>query len=180
MGFAIPYLINGQEKNYIPDYIVRLRLPERQKRRVQSTETRAEKTALPKELLNRCRELRRSATNAENLLWQLLRDRRLCDFKFRRQHPLGGYILDFYCHEAQLDVEVDGGGHAEDVQAHHDAQRTHELEELGVRVIRFWNNEVLNETGKVLEEILAQVSNTPNNSLTPTLSLREREFMDEY
>ena len=65
---------------------------------------------LPTELLERARALRREATDAERLLWSLLRDRQFLGLKFRRQHPLGGYIVDFYCHEARLGIELDGGG----------------------------------------------------------------------
>ena len=65
---------------------------------------------LPAELLERARALRREATDAERFLWSLLRNRQFLGLKFRRQHPLGGYIVDFYCHEARLGIELDGGG----------------------------------------------------------------------
>jgi very-short-patch-repair endonuclease len=125
------------------------------------------KPPLPPELLRRCRELRRTATDAENLLWQLLRNRQLAGAKFRRQHPLRGYILDFYCHDARLTVELDGSGHAEPTQAAYDAERTRILQAEGVRVLRFWNNEVLQRTTDVLEAIW--------DALTPALFQRERE-----
>jgi very-short-patch-repair endonuclease len=116
------------------------------------------KRPMPHALLARCRELRKNATDAEKLLWQLLRDRRLLGFKFHRQYPMASYILDFYCHEAKLAIEVDGGGHADDQQAAYDAQRTKDLQAEGIRVIRFWNNEVLNQTETVLTAIAAALS----------------------
>ncbi len=122
------------------------------------------KPPLPPELLARVRQLRQNATDAESLLWQLLRNRQLDGWKFRRQHPIGPYILDFYCHEARLAVELDGGQHAEPVQACHDAKRTQTLEAGGIRVLRFWNNEVLKKTKAVLQEIW----NVLNESIATT------------
>jgi very-short-patch-repair endonuclease len=115
---------------------------------------RGEGRRLPTELLERARALHRDATDAERLLWSLLRNRQFLGLKFRRQHPLGGYILDFYCHRAKLGIELDGGQHAEPEQAARDAQRTRDLEELGVRVVRFWNHDLLRETEAVLEAIM--------------------------
>ena len=109
--------------------------------------------ALPETLLKHARELRKSSTDAEQLLWSLLRDRQLLNFKFRRQHPLGSYILDFYCHEAKLVVELDGGQHAEDAQLKHDEQRSAGLKEQGIAVLRFWNNELLTNAEGVLQNI---------------------------
>jgi len=111
------------------------------------------KPSLSPGILERCRSLRKNATNAENMLWQLLRNRQLLGFKFRRQHPVAGYVADFYSHEARLVIELDGGGHADDKQAAYDADRTRNLEALGLRVIRFWNSQVLQETQAVLETI---------------------------
>ncbi|MBI3361526.1 MAG: DUF559 domain-containing protein [Chloroflexi bacterium] len=128
------------------------------------------KPPLPPELLARCRELRREATDAEKLLWQLLRNRQLNGAKFRRQHPFHGYILDFYCHEAKLAIELDGGGHAEPERRKHDAERTRALQAEGIRVIRFWNDEVLRNT----EAVLQVVWETLTDSLTPALSQGER------
>ena len=97
------------------------------------------------------RQMRSHATDAESLIWTLLRSRRLADAKFRRQHPLGRYILDFYCAEHALCIELDGGQHAE--HPARDAVRDAWLQAQGVRVLRFWNNQVLAETEAVLEEI---------------------------
>jgi very-short-patch-repair endonuclease len=109
--------------------------------------------AVPIGILKFARELRGSHTDAENLLWMLLRDRRFCGLKFRRQHPIGGYILDFYCHEYKLAVELDGGGHAEEEQVTYDNERTKELEGAGIKVLRFWNDDVLRNTEVVLEAL---------------------------
>jgi very-short-patch-repair endonuclease len=97
------------------------------------------------------RELRKGQTDAEALLWLLLRDRRLAGFKFRRQHPVPPYVLDFYCHEKRLAVELDGGQHAEQVTK--DERRMRELAKQGIRVLRFWDNQVLGEIGAVLEAL---------------------------
>jgi len=97
------------------------------------------------------RRLRRDLTDAELRLWLLLRDRRLAGYRFRRQHPVGDFIVDFACTKHHLVVEADGGQHA-DSEA--DARRTKILEEEGWRVIRFWNNDVLANTEGVVETIL--------------------------
>jgi very-short-patch-repair endonuclease len=124
---------------------------------------------LPAEILHFARSLRGTQTDAENLLWLLLRSRRLAGFKFRRQHPIGGYILDFYCHEPKLVIEIDDGGHNEDATRDYDRQRTMELEGAGLMVIRFWNNDVLTNIEGVLETIYQLVlerseSPSPPNS----------------
>jgi very-short-patch-repair endonuclease len=106
---------------------------------------------VPPELLIFARELRQQQTDPENLLWNLLRDRRFCGFKFRRQHPLAGYIIDFYCQEKSLAVELDGGGHNKNEQLLYDAERTRILAGAGVTVVRFWNHEVLTATESVLD-----------------------------
>ena len=99
----------------------------------------------------KARTLRKHSTDAERALWRLLRSRRLQGFKFRRQVPMGDYIVDFVCFEAMLVVEVDGGHHLE--QSSSDDERTRWLESEGFRVLRFWNNQVLKEPGAVLETI---------------------------
>ena len=90
------------------------------------------------------RELRKSMTKAECLLWQYLRKRRLCLHKFRRQHAVGYYILDLYCHELKLAIELDGNQHLEENQREYDMQRSVVLANLGISVLRFSNCQVLN------------------------------------
>ena len=99
----------------------------------------------------RARTLRRNPTEAERALWRHLRLRQLDGYKFRRQQPLGPYILDFICLEKRLIVELDGGQHAEQVVA--DAERTAWLEGQGFRVLRFWNHDVLKDIQAVKEVI---------------------------
>ena len=110
-------------------------------------------TLLPADILQYARELRHNQTDAEKLLWSILRNRRLGDFKFRRQHPLGRHILDFYCHEAKLSIELDGGQHNTDEGRRHDEKRTLAIANQGIQELRFWNHEVLQETEAVLEVI---------------------------
>lgn len=98
------------------------------------------------------RQLRNEMTVAESYLWQRLRSRQIHGFKFRRQHPVGKYILDFACIEAGLAIEVDGGQHNE--MQINDDQRTALLEAQGWKVLRFWNNEVLQNIEGVLEKVL--------------------------
>jgi type I restriction enzyme R subunit len=99
------------------------------------------------------RSLRIKATPAESLLWQLLRNRRLLGFKFRRQHQFGDYIADFYCHEARLVIECDGSVHDVNESWQHDRNRDLYLTGHGLRVLRFRNDEILNATDEVLAEI---------------------------
>jgi 5-methyltetrahydrofolate--homocysteine methyltransferase len=105
-------------------------------------------------------------------MWSVLRNRAFHDAKFRRQHPMEGYILDFYCHEAKLCVELDGSQHNEDEQVKYDEERTKLLQEKqGVRVIRYWNSDILNKTQDVLNEIWDILDERlPENSLTPSPS----------
>lgn len=103
------------------------------------------------------KDLRRSMTDAEQKLWQRLRGEQL-KAKFRRQHPFGKFVLDFVCLENRLVIEVDGSQHAD--EAEKDTKRTEALSAAGFKVLRFWNNEVLNETDAVVEAIW--------NALTPS------------
>jgi very-short-patch-repair endonuclease len=91
-------------------------------------------------------------------MWAILRDRRFIDLKFRRQHPMGPYILDFYCPALKLAVELDGGQHNEPSQKRRDAKRTAWLEKRGIMVIRFWDHDVLGDTESVLEALYQSVT----------------------
>ena len=97
--------------------------------------------------------MRQASTEAERRLWRELRSSRVGGYKFRRQHPLGPFILDFFCFEAMLAVELDGGQHCAPEGAKSGRRRDAWLAEQGVRVLRFWNNDVLRETEAVLEAI---------------------------
>ena len=103
----------------------------------------------PETTFRHARYRRRESTEAEGVLWAYLRDRGL-GVKFRRQHPMATFVLDFYCHEKRLVVELDGGIHVIHDNPAYDAWRTSELERLGCRVVRFRNEEVLNELERVL------------------------------
>jgi very-short-patch-repair endonuclease len=101
---------------------------------------------------DRPRQLRRDATDAERRLWSALRDRRLSRYRFRRQHPVGDFIVDFACTKHRLIVEADGGQHAENED---DRRRTAWLEGEGWRVLRFWNNDILANTEASLRPFCA-------------------------
>lgn len=95
--------------------------------------------------------MRREGSNAENVLWYFLLNRQLGGMKFRRQHPIGNYIVDFICIEAMLIIEADGGQHCDN---RYDEARTAWLEKQGYHVLRFWNNEILQNREGVLQMIL--------------------------
>ena len=101
--------------------------------------------------LNRARQLRKSWTDAELRLWQSLRNRNVEQHKFRRQHPIGPYVVDLICLEQRLIIEVDGGQHADRIEQ--DMKRTAYLEAQGFRVLRFWDNDVLLQTDAVMQVI---------------------------
>jgi very-short-patch-repair endonuclease len=105
------------------------------------------------EIIRRARELRKRMTRPEEKMWQLLRNRQFHNLKFRRQHPIGRFIVDFYCHELKLVVEIDGSIHDTEIQKERDESRTFMIEELGLKVIRFENQMVMNDVTKVLAEI---------------------------
>jgi very-short-patch-repair endonuclease len=116
---------------------------------------------LPSRSLDFARQLRRASTEAEHRIWRLLRGSRLNGFKFRRQYAVPPYVLDFYCHSAKLAVELDGSQHSNQI----DLERSRFLERQGIRIIRFWDNDVLSRTEAVLESILTSLR-AP--TLTPT------------
>ncbi len=105
--------------------------------------------------IGRARDLRRNETEAERQLWQAIRARQLDGAKFRRQVPIGPYIVDFFCFERRLIVEVDGGQHMEQVE--YDTRRTKTLTGQGYYVLRFWNNEIIDNLPGVLEAIRSAV-----------------------
>lgn len=110
------------------------------------------------------RLLRRDQTDVERLLWKCLRSRRFQGLKFRRQHPIGPYIVDFCCPERLIVIELDGGHHADQKQA--DGQRTAYLEAKGFRVLRYWDNDVMRNLDGVVEDI-GQAMNHPHPSPLP-------------
>jgi very-short-patch-repair endonuclease len=92
-------------------------------------------------------------TGAELKLWNYLNKKQLCNIRFRRQHPIGRFIVDFYCHQFKLVIEIDGSIHNEENQQERDENRTYELEKLGLTVIRFDNKIVMTNIKEVLQQI---------------------------
>lgn len=123
-------------------------------------EGRTRARPLPTSVLTNARRLRTNATDAESLLWGILRDRGMGGYKFRRQAPFPPFVADFYCARAKLVVELDGGQHSEPTHADHDAERTRALEAKGLRVLRFWNHEVTANTDEVLEALWNELDST--------------------
>lgn len=104
-------------------------------------------------IFENAKALRQSSTEAEEKLWRELRNRKLNGLKFRRQHPIDKWIVDFYCHEKKLVIELDGSVHNEKEIAEYDAGREKDLKELGMNVIRFRNEEVMTNVESVLKSI---------------------------
>jgi very-short-patch-repair endonuclease len=109
-------------------------------------------------LIVRARQLRHNQTNAEELLWHRLRARRLAGFKFRRQHPIGPYVVDFVCLEARLVIEVDGPTHNKPAR---DQRRDRDLARRGFETLRFWNSDVYENVEGVIETILHRLRTPP-------------------
>ncbi len=118
-------------------------------------------------LVDLARQLREKQTPAEALLWQLLRNRQLIGFKFRRQHQFGDYVADFYCNEARLVIECDGPVHDPNEQWHHDQNRDAYMIAQGLRVLRFTNAQILNDTETVLVEISKYLPSKPSPRPSP-------------
>lgn len=113
------------------------------------------------------KRLRNNLTDCERLLWRHLRNRQLSGFKFRRQHPFPPYVLDFYCAELMLVVELDGGQHYDDIGLEKDRLRTDYLERLGLEVLRFSNLDVLQNLEGVLAEIVRRSETRPSPQPSP-------------
>jgi len=105
------------------------------------------------EIHKRAKELRKNMTPAEKVLWKHIRNRKLGKLKFRRQHPIDIFIADFYCHELKLVIEIDGGIHQLPENSEYDIGRNAEMKEMGIEIIRFTNEEVLNTIEQVLKRI---------------------------
>ncbi len=163
MSLSVPGAL--EKPKPVTAYKTKLPLPDGERVGVRG---RDYKTKPPSELIDYSRTMRHEATEGEKRLWYKLRDRQLNNFKFKRQHPVSSYILDFVCLEKKLVVEVDGETHAND--QHYDTERTKYLEQRGYRIIRFSNNEVLNNTQGVLQDILEHL-----NAPSPLPSLQRGE-----
>ncbi|MBI4642596.1 MAG: endonuclease domain-containing protein [Deltaproteobacteria bacterium] len=114
------------------------------------------------DLVSLSRNLRKNQTDAENLLWRHLRGKQLEGLRFRRQHPIGRYIVDFVCLEKRLVLEIDGGQHGMEKEKIKDDERDHWLRTEGYQVLRFWNNDVLTNLEGVMETI--RLTALPNSN----------------
>jgi adenine-specific DNA-methyltransferase len=112
---------------------------------------------------DRRRTLRNQQTEAERIFWNIVRGRKFSNLKFRRQFSIGSYILDFYCPEIGLAVEIDGGQHATNIE--YDRARTKFINRLGIRVVRFWNNDITKNASGVYDELARIVATPPDLTL---------------
>ena len=113
-------------------------------------------------LVNEARELRKNQTPAEEIFWQIVRNRKFLNLKFRRQHQIGSFITDFYCHEHRLVIELDGEIHLKKEQALRDIEKDEYLKSIGNTVLRFKNEEILNDIEKVLNKISSVILTSPS------------------
>jgi very-short-patch-repair endonuclease len=117
--------------------------------------------------MTRARHLRRNATRYERILWRHLRNRKFDNWKFRRQHPVERYILDFYCPEARLAIELDGGGHNDAGQQIEDQGRTDLLSTEDILLLRFWNHQIRENLDGVLQTILFKLDERARRNPSP-------------
>ena len=108
-------------------------------------------------IFENARKLRFNTTPAESILWDRLKNGQLNGIKFRRQHPFGRYILDFYCHQAKLCIELDGSIHQDPDQKNHDQERERDLQQEGLKIIRFQNEEIYSSIEDVLMQIKSKL-----------------------
>lgn len=110
------------------------------------------------------RKLRQQPTRAEAFLWFHLRNKKLLGYKFRRQHGVGRYVLDFFCAKLMLGIEVDGATHLDPAKKEHDEVRQRWIEAQGVRIVRFTDNEILADPDAVLEKLRQLILSSPDPS----------------
>ena len=134
---------------------------------------------IPREITEAARRQRQDATDAEQFLWSLLRDRRFGNHKFRREHAVPPYRLDFYCHELKLAIELDGGQHNEDVQARHDMARDAFLSSEGIEVVRVWNHDLFERTEDVLGHLWTACEARGSRAPSPPAPLPRGEGRQE-
>ena len=109
-------------------------------------------------IFEKARELRNNMTEAEKILWNELRNRRVFKSRFRRQHPIDIFIADFYCHEYKLVIEIDGEIHSKKEIQEYDDGRTHDIEKFGIKILRFSNNQILTDLCSVKKIILNELT----------------------
>jgi very-short-patch-repair endonuclease len=124
----------------------------------------------------RARDLRHFSTWAEKRMWSWLRNRRLGGYKFRRQHPFGECVLDFFCNEAMLAIEIDGSQHGHPEEQKRDEARTKFLEKCGVKVLRFWNSQLKQDGEMIREKIFRELqARAPKPLLGHTRPFSEKQ-----
>jgi very-short-patch-repair endonuclease len=111
-----------------------------------------------KKIFLRAIELRNNMTPAENLLWKVLKNKEIFKVRFKRQHPVSIFVVDFYCHKYKLAIEVDGDIHLRQEVMERDDGRTHDIEKLGIKILRFTNQDVIEKTDWVKDSILNEIS----------------------
>lgn len=117
------------------------------------------------------RDLRKGQTEAERLLWSKINNRQLGDIKFRRQHAIGDYIVDFVSLQHRLIIELDGGHHNDSASTDSDSRRTQQLQKMGYSVIRFWNHDVLQNCGgvvSVIQEAISRITYSEDVKISPS------------
>ena len=107
---------------------------------------------------DKARLLRNNMTEAEKIVWDKLKNRNVFKARFRRQHPIGSFIVDFYCHEYKLAIEIDGEIHLKTEVIEYDDGRSHDIEKFGIKILRFTNNEVFTNLNNIIEEILKTIA----------------------
>ncbi len=113
--------------------------------------------------------LRKNMTSSELILWKRLKDRRIFNSKFRRQHPINHFIVDFYSHEYKLAIEVDGEIHENEAKIEYDLNRTYEIEKFGIKVLRFTNDQVISDTEWVISKIHKVIEKLNQERINPPL-----------
>ena len=122
---------------------------------------RIKKKSMKNKINTLARNLRKRSTDTERFLWKYLRTKQLEGFKFRRQQPIGSYIVDFVCFEKKIVIEADGGQHSESREREKDKKRDKWLRGQGFKVLRFWDNEILNNIEDVLSRIREELIHSP-------------------
>ncbi|MCX6333634.1 MAG: endonuclease domain-containing protein [Bacteroidia bacterium] len=118
-------------------------------------------------IFERVHGLRKKMTLTEKIMWEELKNTKLFKVKFRRQHPIDIFIVDFYCHELKLAIEIDGEIHLKEEIKEYDNGRIHDIEKLGIKILRFTNDEVRFHKTRVVKKIIVEIANLKLNSEIP-------------